>query len=227
MDGGLIAGDAGGFLNSMRLKGIHLAMRTGMLAAEAAFEAIRAGDTSAATPQALSGQDRRRAGARRALSRAQRASGVRLRAVRRPGVRRAGAADARTMVREPARAAGPQAHEDAGVVLRAGRAGIPDRATRRRSIGQLTFDKVTNVHYSGTRARGGSAVAPARARPRSARRSAGPSTATRACASARRTSTRSSASAGGRAPADQRVELRALQDVRHHGSVSGDHLGAA
>jgi electron-transferring-flavoprotein dehydrogenase len=51
MDGGLIAGDAGGFLNSMRLKGIHLAMRTGMLAAETAFEAVRAGDTSAAALQ--------------------------------------------------------------------------------------------------------------------------------------------------------------------------------
>ena len=38
-DGVLIAGDAGGFVNSMRLKGIHLAMRTGMLAAETAFEA--------------------------------------------------------------------------------------------------------------------------------------------------------------------------------------------
>jgi electron-transferring-flavoprotein dehydrogenase len=49
MDGALIAGDAGGFLNSMRLKGIHLAMRTGMLAAESAFEAIRAGDSSART----------------------------------------------------------------------------------------------------------------------------------------------------------------------------------
>jgi electron-transferring-flavoprotein dehydrogenase len=49
MDGGLIAGDAGAFVNSMRLKGIHLAMRTGMLAAESAFEAIRAGDTSAAS----------------------------------------------------------------------------------------------------------------------------------------------------------------------------------
>ena len=47
-DGALIAGDAGGFLNSMRLKGIHLAMRTGMLAAESAFDAVRAGDTSAA-----------------------------------------------------------------------------------------------------------------------------------------------------------------------------------
>jgi electron-transferring-flavoprotein dehydrogenase len=48
MDGALIAGDAGGFVNSMRLKGIHLAMRTGMLAAETAFAAVRAGDTSAA-----------------------------------------------------------------------------------------------------------------------------------------------------------------------------------
>jgi electron-transferring-flavoprotein dehydrogenase len=47
-DGALIAGDAGGFVNSVRLKGIHLAMRTGMLAAETAFEALQRGDTSAA-----------------------------------------------------------------------------------------------------------------------------------------------------------------------------------
>jgi len=44
--GALIAGDAGGFINSARLKGIHLAMRTGMFAAETAFEAVRKGDTS-------------------------------------------------------------------------------------------------------------------------------------------------------------------------------------
>src|SRR5688572_26230929 len=56
MDGGLIAGDAGGFLNSMRLKGIHLAMRSGMLAAETAFDAVRAGDTSLAALRAY--QDR-------------------------------------------------------------------------------------------------------------------------------------------------------------------------
>ena len=47
-DGVLIAGDAGGFVNSMRLKGIHLAMRTGMLAADAAYDAVRSGDMSAA-----------------------------------------------------------------------------------------------------------------------------------------------------------------------------------
>ena len=46
MDGGLIVGDAANFVNSMRLKGIHLAMRSGMHAAEAAFAAVRAGDTS-------------------------------------------------------------------------------------------------------------------------------------------------------------------------------------
>jgi len=44
--GAMIAGDAAAFLNSARLKGIHLAMRSGMLAAETAFEAIRKGDTS-------------------------------------------------------------------------------------------------------------------------------------------------------------------------------------
>src|SRR5262245_30830881 len=48
-DGALIVGDAANFVNSMRLKGIHLAMRSGMLAAETAFDAIRAGDTSSKT----------------------------------------------------------------------------------------------------------------------------------------------------------------------------------
>ncbi|PYV28054.1 MAG: electron transfer flavoprotein [Acidobacteria bacterium] len=49
MDGALIAGDAAGFLNSQRLKGIHLAMKTGMLAAETVFEALLQGDYSKAT----------------------------------------------------------------------------------------------------------------------------------------------------------------------------------
>jgi electron-transferring-flavoprotein dehydrogenase len=47
VDGALIVGDAAGFLNSLRLKGIHLAMKTGMLAAETAFEAVVSDDTSA------------------------------------------------------------------------------------------------------------------------------------------------------------------------------------
>ena len=47
LDGGLIIGDSASFLNSQRLKGIHMAIKTGMLAAETIFEALRAGDTSA------------------------------------------------------------------------------------------------------------------------------------------------------------------------------------
>jgi electron-transferring-flavoprotein dehydrogenase len=50
-NGGVIVGDAANFVNSMRLKGIHLAMRSGMLAAEAAFDAVRSGDYSAAALQ--------------------------------------------------------------------------------------------------------------------------------------------------------------------------------
>src|SRR5688572_18534821 len=46
VDGALIVGDAANLVNSLRLKGIHLAMRSGMLAGETAFEAIRGGDTS-------------------------------------------------------------------------------------------------------------------------------------------------------------------------------------
>jgi electron-transferring-flavoprotein dehydrogenase len=58
--GALIAGDAAGFMNSLRLKGIHLAMRTGMFAAETAFEAVRKGDTSEAAMKAY--DDRIQAG---------------------------------------------------------------------------------------------------------------------------------------------------------------------
>jgi electron-transferring-flavoprotein dehydrogenase len=39
-DGLLIIGDSAGFLNGMRLKGIHLAVKSGMLAAETAFDAL-------------------------------------------------------------------------------------------------------------------------------------------------------------------------------------------
>jgi electron-transferring-flavoprotein dehydrogenase len=40
-DGGMIVGDSAGFLNSMRLKGIHLALKSGMLAAQSASKRSR------------------------------------------------------------------------------------------------------------------------------------------------------------------------------------------
>jgi len=54
--GGALIGCSAGFVNLPRIKGSHNAMKTGMLAAEAAFEAIGAGrerDTLAAYPQAF------------------------------------------------------------------------------------------------------------------------------------------------------------------------------
>jgi electron-transferring-flavoprotein dehydrogenase len=46
MDGGLIIGDSASLLNSQRLKGIHTAIKSGMLAAETIYDALCAGDTS-------------------------------------------------------------------------------------------------------------------------------------------------------------------------------------
>jgi electron-transferring-flavoprotein dehydrogenase len=46
-NGWMILGDSAGFLNSQRLKGIHLAIKSGMLAAETAFEALKKADFSA------------------------------------------------------------------------------------------------------------------------------------------------------------------------------------
>ena len=44
IDGALFIGDSGGHVNAARLKGIHLAMKSGMLAAETIFEGLVKGD---------------------------------------------------------------------------------------------------------------------------------------------------------------------------------------
>jgi len=54
--GGCLIGDDAGFLNASRIKGSHCAIKTGMLAAEAAFDALAAGranDRLEAYPQAF------------------------------------------------------------------------------------------------------------------------------------------------------------------------------
>jgi len=54
--GGALIGCEAGFLNASRIKGSHAAIKTGMLAAEAAFEAIaqeRSGDELSAYPEAF------------------------------------------------------------------------------------------------------------------------------------------------------------------------------
>src|SRR5579872_1962691 len=47
LDGCLIIGDSASLLNSQRLKGIHMAIKSGMLVAETILDALRAGDASA------------------------------------------------------------------------------------------------------------------------------------------------------------------------------------
>src|SRR3977135_2651250 len=52
--GGVLVGDDAGFLNASRIKGSHCAMKSGMLAAEAAFDAIaaeRSADELSAYPE--------------------------------------------------------------------------------------------------------------------------------------------------------------------------------
>lgn len=55
-DGFLIVGDSTAFLNPARLKGIHLAMKSGMLAAETIFAGLKKGDVS---ENAMSEYDRK------------------------------------------------------------------------------------------------------------------------------------------------------------------------
>lgn len=150
MDGALIAGDAGGFLNSFRLKGIHLAIKTGMLAAETAFDAVRAGDTSGARLRSYS--DRLDASSVRAelypVRNVHQAFGHGLL----PGLAFAGLT-VLTGGRWPDRLHGTAGHEHMKTLeayyghprgpLTASNAVKPDRV--------VTFDKLTNVHYSGTR----------------------------------------------------------------------------
>jgi electron-transferring-flavoprotein dehydrogenase len=154
MDGALIAGDAAGFMNSMRLKGIHLAMRTGMLAAESAFDAVRSGDASEA----------RLAGYQRAIDTSPVKSELwGVRNVHQafgygllPGLAYAGF----SLIAEGWWIADPMpshaGHENLrtlfdyydGVVPPIDQPVHPVKIDR-----QLTFDKVTDVHHSGTRHR--------------------------------------------------------------------------
>jgi len=55
-DGFCLVGDSAGFLNAMRLKGIHLAIKSGTMAADAIAEALKSGDTSG---EGLAGYTRR------------------------------------------------------------------------------------------------------------------------------------------------------------------------
>jgi electron-transferring-flavoprotein dehydrogenase len=151
MDGALIAGDAGGFMNSMRLKGVHLAMRTGMLAADAAFDAVRAADTSAAAlaryQTAIDASEVRRE--LYPVRNVHQAFGHGLIA----GVLYSGLALVTRgwWVTDPMPSHAGHERTKKLAEYYDGHPPQPDQVPSVKIDRQLTFDKLTNVHYSGTR----------------------------------------------------------------------------
>jgi electron-transferring-flavoprotein dehydrogenase len=151
-DGVVIAGDAAGFLNSMRLKGVHLAMRTGMLAAEASFDAVRRGDQSAAVLKTY--QDLVDASEVRQelypVRNVHQSFGHGLLA----GLAYSGLSlvTGGWWVRDPMPThAGFERLAKLAEYYRDGRPDPDATLNPARIDRQLTFDRLTNVHYSGTR----------------------------------------------------------------------------
>jgi electron-transferring-flavoprotein dehydrogenase len=147
VDGGLIIGDSASLLNSQRLKGIHTAIKSGMVAAETIYEALCAGDTSArmlaAYPQKIEQSWIKKE----------------LWAVRNfhqgfhdglwKGLVHAGIqfmTGGRGLIDPMHTGPGYQRYE------KLNRAATPvDQSTRFKGDGKLTFDRLTDVYYSGTR----------------------------------------------------------------------------
>ena len=144
--GGMVVGDSAGFVNVPALKGIHYAMKSGMLAAEAAVEAVSPGRTAWA-PGALSGYDdgvrasyvwrdlervrNMRPAFKHGFVRGALLAGVSLNTL--------GKLPPRTMELEP----------DSAVPVEIG-----DRAKRYpASDGTLVFDKLSSVYLSGNKTR--------------------------------------------------------------------------
>jgi electron-transferring-flavoprotein dehydrogenase len=147
VSGGIIIGDSASLLNSQRLKGIHTAIKSGMLAAETIFEALRDGDTSAAK---LSSYQKKLE-----------TSWVRkeLWSVRnfhqgyQHGFFRGLFNTAVQMISggrgfvDPMRA--PAGYEEYSKLNRGNE--LVDQSTRFKGDGALTFDRLTDVYHSGTR----------------------------------------------------------------------------
>ena len=147
VSGGLIIGDSASLLNSQRLKGIHTAIKSGMLAAETIYESLCAGDTSA---EQLSSYQRKieqswlkkelyevrnfhqafHGGLWKGLVQAGLQFVTGGRGLADPMRSRAGYQEYRNL------------HRDRTLV---------DQSARFKGDGKLTFDRLTDVYHSGTR----------------------------------------------------------------------------
>jgi electron-transferring-flavoprotein dehydrogenase len=145
MPGALIAGDAGGFVNVPRLKGVHYAMRSGILAAEAIYEVLRDPEGDLRRPDALWHYDDQL-----------RASEIwsdlyKVRNMRQAFSRGLVVGGALAGMMDVTRGAMPggrwAVHEDRSVPLFVGERSYP------APDGKLTFDKLSSVFLSGNRSR--------------------------------------------------------------------------
>ena len=220
--GGCLIGDDAGFLNASRIKGSHAAMKSGMLAAEAAFEALqagRAGDELTAYPEAF-----RASWLHDELHRARNFkpwmskglySGTLMVGIDQVAVPRQGAVDAAPRPRGP---------RDADA----------ERPTSQpiaypKPDGVLTFDRLSSVFISNTNHNEDQPVhltlkdpaVPIKVNLRALRR------ARAALLPGGRLRDRARCRRHQSAAADQRAELRALQDLRHQGPDAEHRVGHA
>ena len=143
MPGAVIVGDAGGMVDTAALKGVHHCIKSGMLAAETIYAALKRGEQRFL--RVLRGRDRGVLGRQRALRGAQHAAGLP------EGLSR----------RQPA--CGPVDHVErqgsagpAGVAPRRRRADVRRCNTKDRypkPDGKYTFDKLSSVFITGNATR--------------------------------------------------------------------------
>jgi electron-transferring-flavoprotein dehydrogenase len=147
VDGALVIGDSASLLNSQRLKGIHTAIKSGMLAAETIYKGLCAGDTSTKTLGEYQ-QKVEQSWIKQELW-----------AVRNfhqafhdglgKGLFRAGVqfvTGGRGLV-DPMR--GKAGYEEYAKLNRDGT--LVDQSARFKGDGKVTFDRLTDVYHSGTR----------------------------------------------------------------------------
>ncbi|HUK52630.1 MAG TPA: electron transfer flavoprotein-ubiquinone oxidoreductase, partial [Candidatus Binatia bacterium] len=144
VSGGLIIGDSASFLDAQKLKGIHMAIKSGMMAAETILEALVKGDASAKT---LAGfQERVNASWAKPQLWSVRNFHQGFRNGLVPGLIHAAfqqISGGRGLVDPMRTHAGHEAYAKLD--------GRPTPAKRFQGDGKLTFDRLTDVYHSGTR----------------------------------------------------------------------------
>ena len=229
-DGWMILGDSAGFLNSQRLKGIHLAIKSGMLAAETAYDAMAKDDFSLDVLEKFQERVEKswikeelwpvrnfHQGFDKGFLSGMMHAGIQQitggRGLREHYSNHAGHLRMKQLAQLPADG-GPEAH-----IINAA-----------KGDGKLTFDKLTDVYYSGTKHEEDQ---PAHlviqdtdiCNERCVREYGNPCK--NFCPASVYEMVEATDTPSGAADPSERFQLRALQDLRHHGSLRDHYLGAS